>query len=65
MIEIRDTKICPDCGKEVITLIDKTGMLIRYEKMCPCIKEIMRLRGRRFDEYAISKRLGKANAKKD
>ena len=59
-----ETRICEDCGKEVIMLIDKTGMLIRYEKMCPCIKEIMRLRGRRFDEYAIRKRLGKVNARR-
>ena len=59
-----ETKICPDCGKEVIMLIDKTGMLTHYKKMCPCIEEIMRLRSRRFDEYAIRKRLGKANAKK-
>jgi len=60
-----ETRICGDCNEEIIMLIDKTGMLIRYEKMCPCIKEIMELRSRRFDEYAIRKRLGKANAKKD
>ena len=64
-LEKIETRICPDCNEEVITLIDKTGMLIRYEKMCPCIVEILKLRNRRFDEYAIRKRLGKANAKKD
>ena len=59
-----ETKICPDCGEEVIMLIDETGMLTQYKRMCPCIKEIMKLRSRRFHEYAVRKRLGKVNARR-
>lgn len=51
-----ETKICPDCGEEVIMLIDKTGMLIRYEKMCPCIIEILELRKRRAVDFKTRKK---------
>lgn len=46
-----ETKICEDCGEEVIILLNNKDMLIRYEKMCPCIAEVMRLRGQRADEF--------------
>ncbi len=51
-----ETKTCEDCGKEVVVLLDKTGMLIRYEKMCPCLIEIMRLRGKRADNFKTCKK---------
>ena len=46
-----ETKICEDCGEEIVMLLDNKGMLIRYKKMCSCITEIMRLRGGRSDEF--------------
>ncbi|MHA1302162.1 MAG: hypothetical protein ACTSPI_00470 [Candidatus Heimdallarchaeaceae archaeon] len=45
------TKICPDCKETIIMLLDKTGMLIRYKKMCPCLIEIMRLRDKRIKNF--------------
>jgi len=56
-----ETRICEDCGEQVITSIDKTGMLIRYEKMCPCLKEIMELRGKRASEFKKRKSTAQDN----
>jgi len=51
-----ETKICEDCGGKVVMLLDAKGMLIRYEKMCPCLKKIMKLRGGRSDEFKNRKK---------
>jgi len=51
-----ETKICPDCKKEIRMEMDEKDEFIHYEKMCPCITEIMRLREKRSSDFKNRKR---------